>query len=320
MLVFVCETVTGGDLVGTPLPPSLIAEGTLMRDTLIGDLEDLPGVRVVTTHDARLPAPPRGDSTPIHESDDRRAIWADLAGEAHCVWPIAPETDGVLENLVELFNTRSRRVIAPDVETLRICASKAETARVLGQAGVPVVPTLRFEDVPAGIPGPFVIKPDDGAGAMSVAIHESMPAPPYPAGSILQPLIAGAPSSLVLLCQSGRTHVLSANRQHVERVDGHLRFSGVTVGAQPITDQLRDIASRIGEALPGLHGICGVDYIETAEGPLVVEINPRLTTSYAGLRASLGVNPVAFVAELIRDGEVPDLPHLPPALPVEVRL
>lgn len=318
MLVFVCETVTGGDFVGTSLPSSLIAEGTLMRDTLIGDLEDLPGVRVVTTHDARLPAPPRGDSTSIDENDDRRAIWAALAGEAHCVWPIAPETDGVLENLVGFFATHSRRVIAPDVETLRICASKTETAAVLAEAGVPIVPTLNFEDVPPGAPGPFVIKPDDGAGAIDVAIHERMPAAPYPAGSILQPLIAGTPASLVILCQSGRTHVLCASRQHVEPFDGHLRFSGVTVGALPVTDQLRDIAGRIGEALPGLHGICGVDYIETIEGPLVIEINPRLTTSYAGLRASLGVNPLAFVAELIRDGEVPDLPHLPRALPVEV--
>ncbi len=79
-------------------------------------------------------------------------------------------------------------------------------------------------------------------------------------------------------------------------------------------------APRIGAALPGLHGIVGVDYIATANGPVVVEVNPRLTTSYAGLRRSLGVNPAAFVAELIRDGAVPDLPHLPPAIPVEVLL
>ncbi len=60
MQVFVIETVTGGGLSGKPLPDALIDEGALMRDALIGDLEDLPGVRVVTTHDPRVPPPARG--------------------------------------------------------------------------------------------------------------------------------------------------------------------------------------------------------------------------------------------------------------------
>ncbi|MFD2031672.1 ATP-grasp domain-containing protein [Ancylobacter dichloromethanicus] len=121
-----------------------------------------------------------------------------------------------------------------------------------------------------------------------------------------------------MLCQSGRTHVLAANRQHMARADDTLRFTGVTVGAFPVDEALRSLANRLGAALPGLHGLVGVDYIATAAGPVVVEVNPRLTTAYAGLRRALGVNPLAFVAELIRDGVVPDLPHLPPALPVEV--
>ncbi|MFT0861555.1 ATP-grasp domain-containing protein [Ancylobacter sp. G4_0304] len=320
MLVFVCETVTGGDFADIDLPTSLIAEGTLMRDALIGDLEDLPGVRVVTTHDARLPAPARGTSRPIHAAEDRRAIWADLAGEAHCVWPVAPETDGILRDFVALLRTRCRRVVAADAETLQLCTSKTRVAEVLRRSGVPVVPTLRIEDVPPGTQGPFIIKPDDGAGAVDVKLFERMPAPPYPANGLLQPLVEGEPASLSLLCQEGRAHVLAANRQVIGRIDGRLHFDGVTVGGIALDDGLRELGRKVGEALPGLHGICGIDYIETADGPVVVEVNARLTTSYAGLRAALGVNPMAFVAEFIRDGAVPDLPHMPPALPVEVRV
>jgi predicted ATP-grasp superfamily ATP-dependent carboligase len=39
-------------------------------------------------------------------------------------------------------------------------------------------------------------------------------------------------------------------------------------------------------AIPGLAGYVGVDLILTPGGPLVVELNPRLTTSYLGLRAA----------------------------------
>ncbi|PZQ84965.1 MAG: hypothetical protein DI549_03565 [Ancylobacter novellus] len=320
MRVFVCETVTGGDYAGNPLPEELIAEGTLMRDALIGDLEDLPGVRVVTTHDSRLPPPPRGESRAIAPGENPHAIWGDIAASVHCCWPVAPEMDGILAALAGQLRARNPRVIACDGETLRACASKGRTVEILAGAGVPVVPTWRPADVPAGTPGPFVMKPDDGAGAMDVRLFQRLPAPPYPEGVVAQPLIAGIPASLTLLCQSGRTHVLTANRQHVEVVDGHFQFSGVTVGGLAVDDELRDLASRIGAALPGLHGIVGVDYIATTDGPVVIEVNPRLTTSYAGLRRALGINPLAFVAELIRDGAVPDLPHLPPAVPIEVRL
>lgn len=320
MLVFVCETVTGGDYAGDELPEELIAEGELMRDALVGDLEDLPGVRVVTTHDSRLAPPPRGQSRAIGPGDDPRAIWGDIAATVHCCWPVAPEMDGILARLVGQLRARNPRVIACDGPTLRVCASKMRTAETLAAAGIPVVPTWWPAGVPEGTAGPFVMKPDDGAGAMDVRLFQQLPPPPYPAGIVAQPLVEGVPASLTLLCQSGRTHVLAANRQHVSVVDGHFQFSGVTVGGVPLDAALRTLATRIGAALPGLHGIVGVDYIATANGPVVMEVNPRLTTSYAGLRRALAVNPLAFVAELIRDGAVPDLPHLPPALPVEVRL
>ncbi|WP_428029292.1 ATP-grasp domain-containing protein [Ancylobacter sp.] len=289
-----------------------------MRDTLIGDLEDLPGVRVITTHDARLPPPPRGTSTALRLGDDPASIWRLMAQQADCCWPIAPETDGVLARLVEGLRAHCRRVVAPDVQTLALCASKRRTAQALDAAGVKVVPTWLPGDVPRDGAGPFVVKPDDGAGALGIRIVERPPVAPFPPGLVVQPLMNGTPASLTVLCQSGRTHVLAANRQHVARVGDTLRFTGVTVGAFPVDGALRALADRIGAALPGLRGIVGVDYLVTPDGPVVVEVNPRLTTSYVGLRRALGVNPLAFVAELIRDGVVPDLPHLPPTLPVEV--
>ena len=320
MLVFVCETVTGGGLVDQDLPTSLITEGTLMRDTLIGDIEDLPGMRVITTHDARLSPPPRGTSTPVNPGDEPWAMWGHLASEADCCWPIAPETEGLLERLVEMLRARGRRVVACDDETLRDCASKARTAEVLAKAGIAVVPTWRQGDIPASQSGPFILKPDDGAGAAGVRIVESLPTEKLPGNIIVQPLVEGMAASLTLLCQSGRSHVLSANEQHIDTIDGQLHFSGVTVGGLPITDELRALSDKVSAAFPGLHGIVGLDYIVTKDGPVVVEVNPRLTTSYAGLRRSLGINPIAFVAEFIRDGVVPDLPHMPMPVPVKVIL
>lgn len=319
MQVFVIETVTGGGLIGKPLPDALIDEGMLMRDALINDLEDLPGVRVVTTHDARVPAPARGTSLPIDEGDDPLAAWQTLAAKSHCSWPIAPETGGALAGLVEYLGATGTRVIGPDLFTVRLCSSKRATGAVLRGAGIPVVASYPAEALPADLAPPIVLKPDDGAGSIDTYVLDRLPDDlAGRAGFIVEPFIAGDAASLIVLCRAGRAHVLAANRQNIVRHGEALAFAGVEVGGIPISDELRALAERIHDALPGLSGIIGIDYVATREGPVVIEINPRLTTSYAGLRRSLGVNPAAFVAELIRDGAVPDLPQMPLPLPVEV--
>ena len=68
-------------------------------------------------------------------------------------------------------------------------------------------------------------------------------------------------------------------------------------------------SSRIAAAIPGLWGYVGVDLIDTPAGPVVLEINPRLTTSYCGLGGVLGVNLAALVVGLL--GSEPGLPPVP---------
>ncbi|HSI42305.1 MAG TPA: ATP-grasp domain-containing protein [Xanthobacteraceae bacterium] len=313
MRVFVCETVTGGGLAGKALPASLAAEGALMRDALIGDLEDLPGVRVVTTHDARLPPPPRGASAALGPRDNVRAAWTRLATCADIAWPIAPETGGELAALATLMAAAGCRTIGPNLATLEVCISKLATAAALRAAGIATVPTYRPDEVPAELAGPFVLKPDDGAGCLDTVVVESLP--DAPAG-VVQPFIAGEPASLVLLCRADAPPlVLSANRQLVERRDGRFAFRGVVVGALPVTDELRALAARVQTALPGLSGWVGLDYIATQQGPIVLEVNPRLTTSYAGLRRALGINPLGLMTDFCKAS-----PPLPVTQPVELRL
>ncbi|GLK84888.1 ATP-grasp domain-containing protein [Ancylobacter defluvii] len=318
MLVLVCEFVTGGGLRGEALSPSLATEGALMRDTLVGDLEDLPGVRVITTHDDRLPPPARGDSRPIAADEDARTIWDELAAAADAAWPVAPETGGVMEAMVARLRQHNRRVLASDAETLRLCASKYATAARLAAAGIAVVPSWRPSGIPPDMAAPLVVKPDDGAGSLDIRLCSRAEVAAAGPEAVVQPYVEGAAESLTLLCQGGRAHVLGINRQHVEIVEGRFGFHGVTVGIRPPAARETGMAQAIHTALPGLHGLVGVDYLATPAGPVVVEVNPRLTTSYAGLRRALGVNVLAFVADLIRDGAVPELPHLPLPTPVEV--
>jgi predicted ATP-grasp superfamily ATP-dependent carboligase len=115
---------------------------------------------------------------------------------------------------------------------------------------------------------------------------------PGPLGT-LEPWVDGEPMSLSLLCGSGRTELLSINRQHIRIDDGGvLHYEGVQIGAlaldDPRADVLRDTASRVAQAIPGLRGFCGVDVVWHPQcGPVVIEVNPRVTCAYMGLSAAL---------------------------------
>jgi predicted ATP-grasp superfamily ATP-dependent carboligase len=51
--------------------------------------------------------------------------------------------------------------------------------------------------------------------------------------------------------------------------------------------------------MPDLWGYVGIDLIDGATGPLVLEVNPRLTTSYVGLARAIRMNPAALVLGLL---------------------
>ncbi|MEP9350140.1 ATP-grasp domain-containing protein [Xanthobacter sp. KR7-225] len=322
MRVFVCEFVTSGGLRGAALPETLLPEGTAMRDAILADLAVLPGVReLMVAHDDRL-APPLAASVPVAAGADPWATWSALAARADVIWPVAPETGGLLAAMIRRLGRGGARLIASGLEAVEACASKRETARRLAAAGLPHIPTFAAGAAPQDLLWPRVTKPDDGAGCENTRLWAEGARLPDAPGLIVQPFVAGTPASLSLLVRPDGPRLLSVNRQHLEVAeDGAMSLKGLTVGGLADADgALARLAGKVAAAFPGLAGIVGIDVILAPAGPVVVEVNPRITTAYAGLHAALSVNPAAFLPELIRAGTPPALPHLPPARPVEVLL
>ena len=123
---------------------------------------------------------------------------------------------------------------------------------------------------------------------------------------VVQPYVAGLPTSLSLLCVDGQARLLSCNRQRVERQGDGFVLHGCVVNSDAARHpRCAELAAAIARAVPGLWGYVGVDLVLTARGPCVLEINPRLTTSYAGLYGALGVNGAQQVLGLLGRDSVP---------------
>ncbi len=306
--VLVVEWITGGGCLAQPLPVSLAAEGLLMADRLLADLVALPECEVRATRDWRLPPAPAPVTTiRLDEPCDLPAALRRLLAPGELLWPIAPETDGALEALASIGRDAGIRVMASEPATIRLAASKLATSRHLAAAGLWVAPTAAPGEAPPPSSSGWVLKPDDGAGCLgtrrvadaarlATAWNEQKTA-------VAQPWIAGEPLSLSMLCAHGQARLLSCNRQLVHQAaDGLFHFEGVIVGgAEQHRVRLEPLAAAIAAAMPGLFGHIGVDLVLTAEGPVLLEVNPRLTTAYAGLGEALGVNAAALALDLLAD-------------------
>ncbi len=307
MNIFVYEHITGGGLIGSPMPASLATEGRMMRDALMRDLVAVPGVEIVTLRDARI-APPPEPVQSIVLSD--RAQWDSafdvIAAKADAVWPIAPETGGILERLSRRIGRAGRPLIGSSAEAVHVAASKRETHRALVACGVASVTTFSLDANPPDSPGPWVAKPDDGCGCADTYCFPDRSAALRWAMSradasrfVLQPHVAGEVLSLCVLARDARAWLLCVNRQRMQLRDGAFVFTGTEVNA--IADHGGDftgLAQAVVAALPGLRGYCGIDVIQTPSGPMVIDVNPRLTTSWVGLGRALRLNPAALVLDL----------------------
>ncbi len=127
--------------------------------------------------------------------------------------------------------------------------------------------------------------------------------------SLLQPFVPGTAARVAFLIGLRQTVPLLPASQELSN-DGRFRYRGGRIPLPaPLADRAVRLAERAVAVVLGLSGYVGVDVVlgETADGSedFVIEINPRLTTSYVGLRALARTNLAgAMLAVVVGQDEV----------------
>jgi tyramine---L-glutamate ligase len=317
MHIFLYEWITGGGLVEerSALSGSLLTEGLAMVQALAADCAAIPGARVSLLRDFRLPQlTARGcEAITVCSLSEHHEAFDDLAARADATIIIAPEFDGELVKLIRRAKSVGARFASPDDTFARLASNKHETAERLRAAGVPTPHGLLLEGdtkLPADFRYPAVLKPVDGAGSQDVYLvagpEENPPA--YVAERRLEEFAPGLPASVALLCGGPAPVALAPCTQEIS-TDGRLRYlGGRTPLASGLAERAISLATRAAQALPSTIGYIGVDLVlgsdPTGAADVVIEVNPRLTTSYVGLRASATTNLAAAMLAAVQ-GEQP---------------
>lgn len=301
MRVFVSEFLVGGAFSKTAASPSMRREGHAMLQAVTADIARLPDWTSVTTLESGFSADLAAEVIRVSDAAHELEVFDRLIHQVDAVLVIAPETDGILARRCRQVKNANVDSWNCSPESIELCSDKLRLANHLQSHGLPTIPTtlIDFNRFSQGSVRPHVLKPRDGAGStltFLVATHsdwQNVALIYRRAGienqCISQPFVPGRNLSIgVNISLDGRGIACLEVAEQKISSDGRFQYLGGRLPAS-ISKSAHDAIVRMildtCPKIPGLAGYIGFDVLLPDHGdPLIVEINPRLTTSYVGYR------------------------------------
>ncbi len=300
---------------------SIVREGTAMVTALAEDFRQVPGVQVHAIRDARLGSfdLPGCVLHEVRSYDEEQERLSTLASQSDWTVVIAPEFKHLLLDRCRLVEEVGGRLLSPSSRIVRLTSDKEETCRRWRAAGVRVPASCRLrrgEQPPPDFPFPAVLKPSDGAGSVGI---ERVDCPAeiaraaWPSATMrLENYCPGIAASVAVLGGPARYQFLAPCRQHLSPDHRFVYLGGELLRDIELRQRAKNLAAQAVSILEELNGYVGIDIVlgpkRNGSTDVAVEINPRITTSYVGLRAALREN-LAQVMLDVAQGRCPNLSY-----------
>ena len=291
MRILVAEYAVGG---GEGNSVSLLREGKAMLSTLKEGFERM-GHEVVY---------------PEAETDFEAAV-DKLSKESDAGIVIAP--DDKLCALTELIESNTVNLGSPS-DSIKICADKMLTSKILRGEGIPVPRIVSVEEVERNEERRYVSKPRYGCASEDIFIlnaekYQKVLSHYNNADHIITEFAIGDDISSSIIVGKSSVLPLTINKQFIRTEGERLRYEGgfvpYFIGREAESEIMR-ISKRVVTILH-CRGYVGIDFVLGEDGTAyVVDVNPRPTTSIVGiakvlnyevpdliLRAKFGTLPMA---------------------------
>jgi predicted ATP-grasp superfamily ATP-dependent carboligase len=329
--LLIYEHVSGGGFADKSIPLGILSEGFGMLRTLISDFK-AAGHSVTTVLDSRLAVlnpPTEADCTlPVSSLREAEAAIQKISESADAAYVIAPESNQVLQSLVAsieqagLPSLNCRASAIGKVSDKAVLNERLKKLRLSTPETILVNSLDDVAEIKRAISGklefPLIFKPVDGVGCsgLSVVRNENQVASAVdkiiresPSKYVIaQELIHGIAVSVSLISTGSEALPISLNKQNVSLMTPE-SISTYNGGLVPFNSLLKREAFATAEAtvrsFRGLRGYIGVDLVLTEKEPVIIEVNPRLTTSYVGMRKVVSFNPAQAMINAVLKRELP---------------
>ncbi len=291
------------------------------------------GHGVTTLLDSRVAAfspPMAADNViPVSSCEETELVVRAVAKEADAALVIAPESNGVLKTLVETVESTDAISLNCKAAAIEKVADKAAFHDSVKALGLRVPETLALnmyqsiEEVTATLKEkldlPVILKPADSTSCSGLSIVRDwaevysgvnkIKAESLCERFVAQEFVEGVAASVSIIAADEKALSVSLNRQDVvlEPPESISRYEG---GLVPLDSQLKAEAFAVAEktvvSFKGLCGYVGVDLVLADDGPVMMELNPRLTTSFVGLRRIANFNVAKAMLEAAEKHKLPE--------------
>ena len=294
MRILILESLSG---LRTEIDPRLLPEGFAMLRTMLNEFSTA-GFEVFTVLNKRLEGFRRWFQADVILDGGLKEA---LKLKPDIALVIAPEGKGELERITTRLRRNRVKVLGPNEKAIRISGDKWLTYLALkGRVNQPKT----WNTLPE-FDGKLLKKPLDGVGCEGIEFFSSAPTDRV----IFQEFVKGEHASCCLLMHRGDGTVLSVNKQEIKVSDGRFSYSGSEIPLEhERAKECAGIALDAAKAL-NLCGFCGVDLV-VDEVPYVIELNPRVTTSFIALPRVLKRNLGEILIDTLVDGAPVSEPKL----------
>lgn len=318
LLVFEYATALGIE------DPSITVEGRNILEGLLNDLKST-GADYISPESAGIGYKPRDGEekcNPVAVDGDLTGWLGENLSKYDACLAVAPEENLILYEITKILEKNDVLTIGSSSGAVFACSDKVETHRLL-KDDHPVVnggkvsfnELKEHKNIFTG-DRKMLVKPADGVSCTGVQVVRSYAdfikatahlkrntSLPY---FLLQDYVEGVSTSVSILSTGKESVALSLNRQKININQGKLEYNGGEVPYEhPLAVDAKEIASKAVKSIGGLKGYVGVDLLLGEEQVHILEINPRLTTSYVALRQLLNFNLGKAIIGAVK-GELPE--------------
>lgn len=264
----------------------------------------------------------------IASKEEAETTMEKVSDHADAFYVIAPEQNQILQSMVNWVERKgllSLNCLSSGIEKASNKASLYERAE---KTGLNTPKTRLFsllektDKITSAINDeigfPVIVKPVSGSGCGGLSLVKHPSEIEAAIGKVkrdgasecfmVQKLLDGVAASVTLFSSGGKAVPVSLNQQDVI-LGPPESASNYTGGVVPLDNPLRyeafASAKQLVESYGDLKGYVGVDLVLTENAAFVVDINPRLTTSYVGLRKVARFNLAEALLDAVLKSKLP---------------
>tara|TARA_B100001250_G_scaffold69638_1_gene55924 strand:+ start:867 stop:1826 length:960 start_codon:yes stop_codon:yes gene_type:complete len=293
--ILIYEYITGGGLINEDLTSNLMHEATLITKSLYRSGENSRYFDCHYLLDYRLKNLHKDNSIIIRKQDD--LYNTNFLRKYNYVLPVMPESNLKLYDYAKFLEANKINMLLSDSKTIKICSDKYEFFKFISNNKLNTIKTyLKHTKNMYG--KKFVIKDRYGVGCSYVKVTKDInKLTIINSNNIIQDYIVGQDYSVSVFFTRHDFKLLTINKQLIRiNQNGQMYLSGIMVNIKDDRYiKIINIISKIKNILPGLRGFVGIDLLINDKEIFIIEINPRLTTSFIGVYDTLGINIIDLI-------------------------